>query len=698
MSRVSEHFGSISKTLRGLPAWLRTEAIGQTLPFATPNEVEWLAVELLDLIASSEARAFSGRGFPSRLRAIASHVARQWRPSSTQTAMLARRIVAQAWPRLSAQVRSATAALGGWSEYAALLASDESHAVRTGAASFIVQAVEPPKWLLLAPLLNDSHAGVAAAAEDVLLELVARVNPHAGLDAMRASLGASAGRRPLEPQPFAAADVERVVLTALDTLASGERKATLVAMLALATPERVAANPALALWLATGDTPAHVAMKGFLRWTHLPIARERAWQWLTNPSFANAAADRLSRAAGVQDHECVLAASHLTLNPARAARLCALGVVRPGQLHRPKAEEREGSPWPVPSDLNELSIAARRGLPRFIEHTRPPAKTRDDLFAAAINEPDLLSRHACVRAMSPRGVLEFALDADALIARSAALRASGIGDDLDPSEDEERLWMRLRRSPHASVREIATQEFERFAAFDPATTRGMLRLRRRLAADRTGTIAMLRERLGVAPAELMAGLVLAIRRLGLQSELHTELSRVLSVPDARAVATAAAAMGEVAAGLLDDDRPLRATLGHADPRVRANAAGSLLHHAPNDGTLVELKSDPHHRVRSTAIRALLAARVGARGAAPMSTDAGDAFSALDAMLRDERAEHRLAGAWLGSRTPAQSMRQSQRRHLAAMLARLANHDDDDRVRRRARGALCVVGASEEANA
>jgi hypothetical protein len=482
--------------------------------------------------------------------------------------------------------------------------------------------------------------------------------------------------------PCTAEDVERVTLASLEQLSNGERRATLVAMLSLAAPERVRANPELAFWLNVADSPAHVAMKGFLRWTRMPLARQRAWEWLAIPSFANAAADRLSRSTSIEDHEVVLRRNHLLLHPARAAKLSSIGIVRPGQLHRPQSEATEGTPWPGVLQLNAMSVHARRGLPRFLEHTRPPISTRDELLASALCEHDALTRHSAVRAMSARGVLEFALDRDVRVARCAALRASAIGDEVAPNADDERLWMKLRRSEHAAVREIAAHECERFAAFDPGTSLGMLRLRRRLATDRETTVAMLRERLEVAPAEAKAVVVAAIRRLGLQRELLTELTRALSVPDSRAAATAAAAIGEAPVGTLRDEGPLRASLGHTDPRVRANAAAALLKHAPRDDSLIELKNDGHHRVRSTAIRGLFGAQVNAMGS-------------LEAMLHDERPEHRLAAAWLSSRTPRTAIAGSQRRRLAELMKSIADKDVDPRVRRRAGGALCVLSGSVE---
>ncbi len=671
MSRVSEEFGSRSRALRALQPWVRVEAIAETLPLATQAEAEWLGSELLDLIAIEPTPR---RGLPGAAVRVGSRIAKAWRPSRAEVSLKARRAVADHWSRLPANVRAAASALGGWNAFALVMATDESPAVRAAAAGFIVQAVEPSAWTLLAPLLNDSDARVTDRAERVLLDLVRRVSDDFVFDETDAARGMGPTHVPMA---CTSEDVERVVLAALDQLSSGERRATLVSLLCLASPERVRANVELAHWLNVADSPAHVAVKGFLRWTRLPLARQRSWEWITILGFANAATDRLSRSTCVEDHEAVLSRSHLLLNPARAGKLGSLGIVRPGQLHRPQNEASEGSPWPGTAQLEALSRESRRGLARFLEHTKPPVATRDELLSAALCEPDAVARHAAVRAMSPRLVLEFALDADERVARCAALRASTLGDGVGANADDERLWMRLRRSGHGVVRAVAAQEIERFAGFSPSTSSGMLWLRRRLTVDREGTIAMLRERLDVAGAESKAVVVAAIRRLGVQRELMTELTRTLSVPDARAAATAAAALGEAPAGELRDEGPLRASLGHSDPRVRANAAAALLKHVPRDGSLIELKNDAHHRVRSTAIRGLLGAQVNAMGS-------------LEAMLHDERAEHRLAGAWLSSRTPRGVIAEQQRRRLAELMKSIAERDADPRVRRRAGGALCVL--------
>ena len=110
--------------------------------------------------------------------------------------------------------------------------------------------------------------------------------------------------------------------------------------------------------------------------------------------------------------------------------------------------------------------------------------------------------------------------------------------------------------------------------------------------------------------------------------------------------------------------------------------------------LMELKSDPDHRVRANVLRAALRE--------PML--AGRARSEMLAMLEDARDMHRLAAVWLAGRTP----RLSEGEEVAARIGVLACGDASEHVRARARavemrmrpaaqhGRLRLVRAEEEA--
>jgi HEAT repeat protein len=175
------------------------------------------------------------------------------------------------------------------------------------------------------------------------------------------------------------------------------------------------------------------------------------------------------------------------------------------------------------------------------------------------------------------------------------------------------------------------------------------------------------------------------RRLDLHREVELELLAAASCDgDEQIVATAAAALGETAT---DSGRAAaRALLAHAVPRVRANALDALLragrnNPAPDPPALtlaIELKDDPHHRVRAGALRGLLISE---------TADQVSAAANIASMLADDRPLHRLAALWaveralvgpIGSRVGA--LRWNE---LAVRVADAAGGDAEPPIRARA---------------
>jgi hypothetical protein len=117
----------------------------------------------------------------------------------------------------------------------------------------------------------------------------------------------------------------------------------------------------------------------------------------------------------------------------------------------------------------------------------------------------------------------------------------------------------------------------------------------------------------------------------------------------RARASATRALSGVAGASCDD--LLERLLDDANQRVRASAVESIGARSQSHASvaashhLVELKVDPHHRVRSTAMCWLIRSGLDAGGPHDDQTAAPGAVASLIDMLGDQRPLHRLAALW-----------------------------------------------------
>jgi hypothetical protein len=270
---------------------------------------------------------------------------------------------------------------------------------------------------------------------------------------------------------------------------------------------------------------------------------------------------------------------------------------------------------------------------------------------------------------------EWCFDSDAWVAGSATLRLTGQGSDG--------VMERLVRSPHAWVRRLAREEGERRDPWRGARSElSRLAARRILREDRPAMVNQVRARLASSNADEQVAAIMMARHLGLQADLELELLAAASGSSGeRVCATATAALSEVdtpAAG-----QAVRALVRHPVDRVRANAVDGLLR-SPGVGDVaaygaaLELRGDPCHRVRASALRGLL---VCARGYEP------EAAESLASMLGDDRPLHRLAGLWAVERVllgPAGGgLVASKWNELAGRVADLAKSEPESPVRARA---------------
>lgn len=438
---------------------------------------------------------------------------------------------------------------------------------------------------------------------------------------------------------------------------------------------------------------SHRALRQILRWSACPLVRGRALLLLSEPAIAAAALERVSRSESADEHRAVLEAAHLALRPARR-RLLSMVRVRIASGAGRAAMRRTIAPGqvlPDPAAWARIGEQGRRGAALLAGLVEADDEARSRLMEDALSDGDEPLRLRAVSVLARSQIGDYCLDERACIARSALLRWSGAGLGVrgraEPGE-RARLSRLLTRSPHASVRALAWQDVSRETPWRPGSAAsrcaawrlalrerdhflGRLRALVREGLDRSGADGSGRwGRAGGGSPDAIAAIGVA-RRLDLCRLITPELAELVDPGRAaapRVAATAAAALGDV--GDAVSRGALRRALEHPDARVRANAVEAMgsqrltVEDATTGrdrdyGVLVELRGDPHHRVRANAIRALLRLppacpreRRARRGsvvveAARMYEPA--AVEALTRMLADGRPEHRLAGAWLAGR-------------------------------------------------
>jgi hypothetical protein len=311
---------------------------------------------------------------------------------------------------------------------------------------------------------------------------------------------------------------------------------------------------------------------------------------------------------------------------------------------------------------------------------------RDDarvsLLHAAMTDSDAGVRAAAALALrripaSPAGdeaLADFSLDAS----RGPAIAATASLVDA-PTASRRRVlgpvYQRLTRSPHAAVRSMARRALtgERAASGIAGDRLGCpVTARARLARDRSGMISAVRERLQSQRIDEVLGALELARRLGIASDLRTEIVRLTRGADPRAASRALIVLGE--ASDTDSMLALRAGLAHADGRVRASALEALARREPGDEIFERCIHDDVPRVRAVALRHLL------RRDGP----GFPASQGLAEMLGDARPGHRLSALWVVER-----LRHAE---LTQRVSDIVARDPHPAVRLRASRCAAVLSA------
>ncbi len=691
MSRFIKTFSDRLTLARRLPVPLRIAALGEALACASPAESERLVPELLDLAVVPTFEG--GRGAVRAARLLPFTKRRNERQSDLALTQLAR-----CWRQVIPEYAQAVLAVGEnrWSSLLPRLGTDPRTPVRLSLASLVGDAGDTRLAFLLTGMLHDQDAAVGDQAEQSLLVLSVSVLRQE-LAANPATARFVSGVIP----PHLARVVHVGVRGPVDelcehaaegamTIGEHRRRGPVVAALLMGSRQRLRSREdgaaALGAWLANERHPSQSVLRSVIRWSRAPTARLRALELLTREHLAVACLDRLLRSQSLLDHELVLGSAHLLARPRRAARLAGSKptLARPARA-RAKGRAEDDATLPSAGAVRQLSEEARRALPGLVMALPLGVQARRAVLDPLLADESAVVRHAACRVAPAAGLDEYCFDRDARVAGTAFLRWSNAGAGVDRAADTRVLGL-AARSPHAQLRVWAGQDRD-LAEGGMGTVAGRLAIRRELAADRRAFVESLRLRLRGADAGVVLGALGQVRGLGVAAEFEGDVLGLASDgrADPRVLATAAAMLGQLSgaraaelAGVLSQ---------HRDARVRANALEAMAKLARRgigaarggialESTVVELKTDAHHRVRANAIRAGLLEACGAVEG-----------SSVAQMLMDSRPMHRLAGVWLAGRvlsTPARTALGAQLPEFVARIGELARHDEDPRVRARAR--------------
>jgi len=691
------------RALAKLPMRQRVATLGQGLLVVPVDERDQIAMMLIELASfrTTPPRENPRTGRPSASGPVEllARIPQRWQSRHVGEAMVA---IARAWGVLSDPMKELGVGLGRdrWIGAARELAIDPDPAARVAALSIAHDTADPGFGKIVASLLPDEHQSVRKAADRAIMRMTMVMLEHLPASLLGDDLAgiASAPRIALPVDP-AVLELERCTLLgaiadAAWSFASHRCRSPLLAALlvmdrAVATPlEREIAERMHRL-LSERNHPSHSPLRTVLRRTPCPILRERALRWLPIAPISSAAIDRLASADSLQEHEIVLRKAHLAIRPKRGVRLVSLHHTT--HQRNGRIELAAVGPLPGRAFYPQLDQGSRLGLIRFSSLISIDDQARRDLLEPALADASTRVRLSACEASSPIDLPDFLYDIDPSVARHAALRWSSMG--LTPPRPAAPAWTHRReisrinaRSPHAWVRRVAGEESDRLSLVRPDSPASRVQARRMFKNDPSGFVRTLRDHL--AGGDTRCEALMLIRLMGVEHRFELDLISIVQSEqgDAKARATAIKALGAI-----DSDAAryiLSEALGDSDDRIRANAIESIT--TPVD-RLLELKGDPSHRVRASALR-----RVIRDAGTAQIAQLRNAAQALLYMLGDERAMHRLAGTWVAQRTLTGESRAamgSAWKPLINTIESLAANDHDVRIR--ARSERCIQRLSAD---
>jgi len=433
---------------------------------------------------------------------------------------------------------------------------------------------------------------------------------------------------------------------------------------------------ALRNWLNDQDHPSHMPMRGLVKHFDDETTTESLVTWLGIDLLAKQTTGRITQAGRSPDQlPTLLKNSHRTLLPTIRKRLYRLDTKRPATVTSQQALNLDTeSQRKLPAWLHTIAMPDRQRVDRLadgLSFTDPQARLASlrRLIELSESTPDtnIAVQSACNRVIS-----SFCFDEKEPIARIALRHCL-----QQKMEHLRRLLQTLHRSPHASIRKLASDHY--FAAsFDDLWslwdhTNQSATLARRLQAE-----PLLQTQDALIVEELRQRLISGDRKTRLQviriaidlnrlADLELEILSQIENHDAYISATSISALGQLKSQ--SATQAVTAAINHTDARTRANAIESLpLISADESGPIIRsLKKTAitdENRPRANAVRALMLIEPKTSG------------EYLPRMLKDHRPAHRLSALWVVEEThPAD---------CAGQLAHMIQNDPNEMVRARAR--------------
>jgi HEAT repeat protein len=239
--------------------------------------------------------------------------------------------------------------------------------------------------------------------------------------------------------------------------------------------------------------------------------------------------------------------------------------------------------------------------------------------------------------------------------------------------DFENMLLQLMTGAPESVRRVVSRAigqegfdhfWQRFDRMDKATRRQAGKAMVKLLPDAPQRLA---RRLGSGPVEQRVKAMQVVQELGLSEQMRQSILPLCSHPHAKVRSKAVTLIGDDPA--VAPEVLIEKVINDSDPRVRANAIEVLENKraAQYVPLLAQRARSSHNRERANAIKAMHRMKVAT------------ASTQLMAMLRDDRAEHRISALW--------TLRQIGWWQLINEVGRIAKEDGNLRVRRYALGVL-----------
>lgn len=555
-------------------------------------------------------------------------------------------LIARAYARLSPEARRQLRerAASDMPRLVTALSRTESELARQSAIDLAADALDPRLVPSILPLAESDEKDLAHAARRTIRDLahhLAHLAPGSAPTELHGMLLAAADRFPEHRSP----ELMEAAILILDPI-------TL----------RAHAEDRDATWLDGREEAVLMGLRAALSRATGAAGRERAWELMAIPSLRKAAIDRLVRLPEPGELESLLSRSHLALRPARTLSLRS----RISRAQRPSLVPRS-------EEVDSLPTPARRGLARWLDAIGAEGDQLDGLLEPMLVEGDPHARFSAMRVAPATLARDFAFDPNRTIAASATLRLiHRFPDEVTPE-----LRRTLRRSRHETVREYVRER--------TLLSRDTLRARRALTEDRTSALSALRNSLAADDEFEVQGALHTIRRLGVADELADALLDTLNRAMRRNDSPAWRIVSSVLTLIPELPDPsvaklLAAARAHEDARVRANAVEAEPRRPRSrPGAMVEILKpaldDPHHRVRTSALRVLLREE-----SAPE-----DSVDRLLRTLGDAEPAPRAAALWLVERSSMKLRAHAGRRFsdIAARIAEIARTSPEEAERARA---------------